>query len=185
MWLKKMYLSLGGIAGLVPSASCVSRQVTWGSGLQGALWGGGALSPSAQGSVDGGAPLAAGSWSHSIPHSLSVNLSSASFPGAVLRRMRFSGRPRGKAERHQFRVSREALRASVSSSVKWGQQSFSPVWSCQLCSGAPACLLTSTLPPLHSVMSFWWLGVQREYFHHMCVRVCVCAHACVCASSIT
>ena len=99
--------------------------------------------------------------------------------------MRFSGRPRGKVERHQFRVSWEALRASVSSSVKWGQQSFSPVWSCQLCSGAPACLLTSTLPPLHSVMSFWWLGLQWEYFHHVCVRVCVCAHACVCASSIT
>ena len=67
MWLKEMYLSLGGIAGLVPSASCVSWQVTWGSGLQGALWGGGALSPSAQGSVDGGAPLAAGSWQSQHP----------------------------------------------------------------------------------------------------------------------
>ena len=89
--VKKMYLSLGGIAGLVPSASCVSRQVTWGSGLQGALWGGGALSPSAQGSVDGGAPLAAGSWSHSISHSLSVNLSSASFPGQFCEECAFPG----------------------------------------------------------------------------------------------
>ena len=71
-------------------------------------------------------------------------------------------------------LSREALQASVSSSVKWGQPCFSPMWSCQLCSGAPACLLKRAdcslpLPPLCSVMSFWWLGAQGKYFHHVCV----------------
>ena len=53
--------------------SCVSPQVTWSPGLQGAVWGWGGLSPSAQGSADGGAPFAAGSWQSQHPHSLSVS----------------------------------------------------------------------------------------------------------------
>ena len=95
--------------------------------------------------------------------------------------MRFSWRPRGKGERHQFQGSLQGSSLSLSFLIcKTGQLCFSPLWSCQLCSRAPACLLKRAdcslpLPPLHSVMSFWWLGAQGEYFHHMCVCVRVCA----------